>query len=80
MFISPLHIGGESYVTLPNGIVHTRQWREKIIGKEITDTIFEFCEKLNQLSITDCEKSLLIPLVITRFGNYIKRINYLKII
>ena len=70
MFYSQLYINGQSFVLLPNGIFYTRQWAELIAGKEVIDSIFDFCEKFNQLQLIDCEKALLFALIITNDGNY----------
>ena len=68
MFYSLLYIDGQSYVVLPNNIFYTKQWKEIIYGKEVTDAIFEFCEKFNELKLTDYEKAILFPMVLTKFG------------
>ena len=50
----------------------------KIIGKNTTIAVFDFCEKFNQLELTDSEKSILLPLVITSCGilNYFLFFDY----
>ena len=42
---------------------------EKILGKKITDAIFELVDLLNNLGLTDFEKIILLLLMITTFGN-----------
>jgi hypothetical protein len=65
---------------LPNGLQYTRQWMNKIIGKEMVETMFEFANKFNALNLTQEEYSLVFPAVISLKGNIVYfEINYHKI-
>jgi hypothetical protein len=63
-----MHINGECYVEMPNGIFYSKFWMQRIIGIETTMALFNFCEKYNQLKLTNCEKAILFPLIITNYG------------
>jgi len=65
---SVLFINGESYMYLKDDIVYTREWHNKIKGKEKTDSLFEFAEFFNSLNFTIKEKALLIAYVFTLPG------------
>lgn len=65
---SLLCIRGQFYLVLPNGIFYTREWREKIIGKEVADAVFDFCDQFNSLSLTETEKFILLPVIITSYN------------
>ena len=62
---SQLLIYGESYMLLPNNIQYTRDWMLRIIGKEMTDALFRFCEEFNMLGLRGKEFALLYPFVLT---------------
>ena len=62
---SQLFIYGESYMLLPNNIQYTRDWMLRIIGKEMTDALFRFCEEFNALGLRGKEIALLYPFVLT---------------
>ena len=53
---------------LENGLIHSRKWREKVIGKETTNAIFDFCERFNKLQLKDSEIAILLPLIMTKYG------------
>ena len=55
---------------LKDDIVYTREWHNKIKGKEKTDALFEFAEFFNSLNFTVKEKALLIAYVFTLPGNF----------
>jgi len=69
---SVLFINGESYMYLKDDIVYTREWHNKIKGKEKTDGLFEFAEFFNSLNFTVKEKALLIAYVFTLPGIFSK--------
>ncbi len=86
---SVLFINGESYMYLKDDIVYTREWHNKIKGKEKTDALFSFAEFFNSLNFTTKEKALLIAYVFTLPGIFSKNfliyllillfeLNYLK--
>lgn len=62
---APLFINGESYLMLPNQIQYTRSWMERIIGKEMVDSMFKFAEEFNLLKMTSKEIALMYPFVLT---------------
>jgi hypothetical protein len=55
---------------LPVGIQYTKYWMEKVIGIEMVDAIFDFSNKLNSLSLTAREISLLFPVALTAPGKF----------
>ena len=67
-----LFIDGESYqilFTKNKNIQYTREWMNKIKGKEKNDILFEFTEEFNKLNLTIKEKALLLILCFTFPGN-----------
>ena len=53
---------------LPNGIQYKRALMEQVIGEDMVDGIFEFCQALNQLDLTLKETALLFPLTFSSHG------------
>jgi hypothetical protein len=61
-----LMIDGESYAMADEGRLQmTRHWLNRIMGKEQTDFLFKFAERIRNAEITDRELALLIPCVVT---------------
>jgi hypothetical protein len=60
----PLFYKNETYIMTPNGLQYTRFFMNKFIGKETTDALHEFSERLHSLNITQVEHSLMIPIII----------------
>ena len=75
-FVSNKMFNSVFYMNFNDEIYYTRKWREKIVGKQTTDAIFEFSEKFNQLELFDSEKAILFPLIITNYGNNFNFIKY----
>ncbi len=61
-------VNGQSYIFLDNGIQVTRQWLEKVRGKEKTDFKFNTAESLRKLDLTEREKALFIVLLFSNPG------------
>ncbi len=56
---SHLFIDGDSYIFLSNGFQITREWLNKIRGKEKTDFQFETAQSINDLGLNEKEKAVL---------------------
>lgn len=68
MFIiihSKYFIDGESYLRLSNDTHYSRYWMNKVKGKKKTDATFELAEMLNEAQMTEKERALLLPLMMT---------------
>lgn len=68
MFIiihSKYFIDGESYLRLSNDTHYSRYWMNKVKGKKKTDATFELAEMLNEVQMTEKERALLLPLMMT---------------
>ncbi len=63
-----MYTNGESAVILPNGIHYTRYLMNIVIGTEAANDGFNFCEKLNEINLTDTEKVLTFLVVMTSFS------------
>jgi hypothetical protein len=68
MFHSYLIINGESFIVLSDGMKWSRARIEKISDNQTSDSMFSFCEKLNNLKLTDAELVLIFLLVFTSFS------------
>lgn len=68
--VSKLFIDGEFYLflDLDDGVYFSRAIMNKAYGTNLTNDIFEFFEKFNQLKLTDQELSVFIPTVISSMG------------
>ena len=67
-----LFIDGECYIMLPNNIQYTKSWLTSVIGKLMTDALFEFADEFNQLGLTTKEVALMVPYILTIPGIYLK--------
>jgi hypothetical protein len=63
--VSPMVRNGEFYVFMENGSMVSRRLISKARGKEKTDFKVETIENLNQMSLTDREKALLLVYIYT---------------
>lgn len=66
---SKFFIGEESYLRLNNNVHYSRYWMNKVKGKKKTDASFELAEVLNGFHMTEKEKALLLPLMMTMHDN-----------
>jgi len=64
---APLFINDESFMVLPNNIQYTRRWMNQVIGTEMTDDLFCFASRFNQMGFTVKEMALIYPYVLTGF-------------
>ena len=62
---SCLFINGESYLRLTDDYNYTRYWMYLISERKKIDSMFQIAEMINEFSMTEKEKALLIPLVLT---------------
>lgn len=46
------------------GLQYSRSFMSEFIGKQTTDYLHEFCQRLHELNLTQVEHSLLIPIVL----------------
>ncbi|CAF4078086.1 unnamed protein product [Rotaria magnacalcarata] len=60
----PLFYQNESYIITTNGLHLNRYFMTQLIGKETTDALHKFSERLHQLNLTHVEHSLIIPIVL----------------
>lgn len=68
MFIiihSKYFIDGESYLRLSNDVHYSRYWMNKVKGVKKTQATFELAEMLNEANMTEKERALLLPLMMT---------------
>jgi hypothetical protein len=65
------HPKAQEYLVLPNNIIFTREHAELLFGIEITESIMDFCERLNNLKLKEPESAILFALI---FTNYSKKI------
>nr|ASL70622.1 nuclear receptor [Brachionus koreanus] len=65
--IAKLFMNGEFFLflDLDQGIYFSRSIMNKVYGTQLTDDIFKFLEKFNQLKLTDQELSVFIPTVMS---------------
>ena len=68
LFNSPLFINGQSYIVLPNKIIHTMEIGKKVFGEETSKITFEFWEKLSLLKLKDSEIAILFTFVLTQYS------------
>lgn len=71
MFIiihSKYFIDGESYLRLSNDVHYSRYWMNKVKGVKKTEATFELAEMLNEANMTEKERALLLPLMMTTCG------------
>ena len=68
---SKFFIGEESYLRLNNNVHYSRYWMNKVKGKKKTDASFELAEVLNGFHMTEKEKALLLPLMMTMHGKFL---------
>ena len=62
---SCLFINGESYLKLNEEYNYSRYWMYQITERRKIDSMFEIAEMINEFPMTEKEKALLIPLVLT---------------
>lgn len=60
-----LYIEGENYNMLGNSIQYTRYWMTRVIGPEMTEALFEWTKRFNELGLTHREIALQYPIVLT---------------
>lgn len=65
---SHLFRDGESFIFLSNGFQVTREWLNKIRGKDKTDYQFETAESLNGLGLNEKEKAVLCVYIFSLHG------------
>ena len=74
---SKFFINGESYLRLSNNVHYSRRWMTKVKGQRKTLATFELAETLEQFEMTDKERAILLPLIITMPGNFKFYFNYI---
>jgi hypothetical protein len=69
--VAKLCINEEFYLflSLDDGVYFARDLMDKAYGHELCEGFFEFFRKFNSLNLTTHEISVLIPAVISNFGN-----------
>ena len=60
---------GQYYDVLPNKIIFSSIWLEKLFGTETSDLILDIFSKIYQLNLLDSEKAVLFPYIITKYSN-----------
>ena len=76
LLATKLFINDECYLQ-HDGIQFTKKWMIEFVGADLADGIFNFHNKINELSLTNQEIALLIPFVLTSPGKYISIIKLL---
>lgn len=67
-----LFINEELYLMLNNQIQFSRYWCQKVYGKVLSDKIFYYHSKLNDLELNETEIAVLIPYVLSFDGYFFK--------
>jgi hypothetical protein len=68
ILISNLFINNESYINYNNKFI-TKKYMDQFFGLKISNYMFDFHRKFNNLSLTNQEIALLIPFILTSSGN-----------
>ncbi len=71
---------GQYYDVLPNKIIFSSVWLEKLFGTETSDLILDIFSKIYQLNLLDSEKAVLFPYIITKYSNKYDCINSFHLI
>ncbi len=61
---------GQCYILGPDGFQYTRRWMNKMHGTKLADEIFDFCQRLRELDISESEFSIILPLHMCYHGKY----------
>ena len=60
------YMNDEHFAWLPNGIMYSRAWMNKIIGEEVTNATFAYEADFNDLNLTTREIAILVPYLLTK--------------
>jgi hypothetical protein len=65
IFLSKLYLDGEFYLRLPGNIRLSRKWVAVLMGTALGERILAFMQKIKDMDISERERALLIPCIIT---------------
>ena len=72
--ITDLYINDECYLIV-NNVQLSKKWTLQFFGPTMCESIFKFHKNLNELRLSNYEKALLIPIIITSTGGFLVYFN-----